>query len=192
VIDLAQRPVDSHVIDTATYLRLEDAADVRHEFVEGRMYALAGASDAHNQIVVNIVATVRPQVRGTDCRIYANDMRLRVSSQLYYYPDVMVVCDLSDNEANIRSRPCALIEVLSPSTELIDQREKVLVYKQVPSLNTYVIVHQTERLIEHHYRIEGDIWGIDELASDGEFLIPCNDIRLTLDDLYEDVTFNDA
>jgi Uma2 family endonuclease len=187
---MAQRRFESHVIGAAEYLRLEDTADIRHEFVEGRMYALAGASDAHNQIVVNIVASVRPQVRGTECRIYANDMRLRVSSQLYYYPDVMVVCDLTDNESNVRSRPCALVEVLSPSTEHIDQREKVLAYKQIPSLLTYVIVHQTARLVEHHYRIEGDIWGIDELASDGEFLIPCNDIRLTLDELYEDVAFD--
>jgi hypothetical protein len=66
----------------------------------------------------------------------------------------------------------------------------VLAYKQIPSLLTYVIVHQTARLVEHHYRIEGDIWGIDELSTDGEFLIPCNDIRLTLDELYEDVAFD--
>jgi Uma2 family endonuclease len=155
------------------------------------MYALAGAGDAHNQIVVNVVAAVRPQVRSTECRIYANDMRLHVSNRLYYYPDLMLVCDPSDHATNMRSRPCALIEVLSPSTELIDQREKVLAYKQIPSLMVYLVIHQSERFVEHHYRINGDIWGIDDLQGIGKIAIPCQDISLSFDEIYEDVSFDE-
>lgn len=184
---MAQRRADSTVIDEDAYLRVEDTASVRHEFVDGRMYALAGASDAHNQIVTNIVAAVRPQIRGTDCRIYANDMRLRVSSRLYYYPDVIVACDPTDNASMMRSRPCALVEVLSPSTGTIDQREKVLAYKQIPTLVTYLIIHQSERFVESHSRIDGDIWQIVDLQGPGEIVIPCGDITLTFDEIYEDV-----
>lgn len=160
---MAQRRAVSSLIDADEYLRIEESASIRHEYVDGRMYALAGASDAHNQIVINIVAAARPQIRGTDCRIYANDMRLYVSSRLYYYPDLMVVCDPSDNASMMRSRPCALLEVLSPSTEIIDQREKVLAYKQIPTLKTYLIIHQSERFVEFHSRIDGDIWQIVDL-----------------------------
>ena len=184
---MAQRRVESSVIDEDAYLRVEDTASIRHEYVDGRMYALAGASDAHNQIVTNIVAAVRPQIRGTDCRIYANDMRLRISSRLYYYPDLMVACDPTDNASMIRERPCALVEVLSPSTGTIDQREKVLAYKQIPSLKAYLIVYQGDRFVEFHSRIDGDIWQIVDLNGSGEIVIPCADITLTFDEIYEDV-----
>jgi len=153
------------------------------------MYALAGASDAHNQIVVNLVALIRPQVRGTTCRVFANDMRLRISSRLYYYPDLMIVCDPTDNMPTMRSRPCALIEVLSPSIESVDQREKVLVYKQIPELQAYVLIHQNQRLVEHHVRINGDIWRIEERSDDGIIGLPCADIVVPISDLYEDVQF---
>ena len=90
----------------------------------------------------------------------------------------------------MRSRPCALIEVLSPSTEAIDQREKVLAYKQIPSLKAYLIVHQIERFAELHSRLEGDIWQIIDLTEPREIVLPCGDVALTFDEIYEDVSTN--
>lgn len=184
---MARWRAESSLIGEDAYLRVEDTASIRHEYVDGRMCALAGASDAHNQIVINIVAAARPQIRGADCRMYANEMRLRVSSQLYYYPDVMVVCDPTDHASMMRSRPCALLEVLSPSSQTIDQREKVLAYKQIPSLNAYLIIHQSERVVELHSRIDGDIWRIVDLQGSGKIVIPCGEIALTVEEIYEDV-----
>lgn len=189
---MAPRRMESPLVDESEYLRIEDTADVGHEFVDVRMYPIAGASDAHNQIVVNLVAAIRPQVRGTECRVYAKDMRLHVSKRLYYYPDLMLVCDPTDNAPNTRSRPCALIEVLSPSTDVVDQREKVLAYKQIPSLLAYLIIDQSEMFIEHHYRINGDIWGIADIHGNGKIMIPCRDISLTVDEIFEDVVFDES
>lgn len=184
---MAQPASPRRLVSVEEYLRSEAESEVRHEYVSGQLFALAGASDAHNQIVANLVSTVRPQVRQTDCRVYANDMMLRLSERLFYYPDLMLLCDPTDNQPLVRFRPCAIIEVLSPSTASIDQREKAFAYKQIRSVMAYLIVHQDVRIVEHHYRVEGDIWDIEQLQQTGDLRIPCPDLLLTLDDIYEDV-----
>jgi len=171
------------------YLAFEETAFARHEYVGGSLYALAGASARHNEIVTNLVAALRPALRGATCKLYANDMKLRLSDEVVYYPDLMVVCDPEDRGRYVRNRPCLVVEVLSPSTEATDRREKLFWYRQLRSLQAYVLVSQDERHVERHFRNLHGQWENAELSDVGRVPFPCPEIELTLDDIYEGVEF---
>lgn len=152
-------------IDEQEYLQLEAQSPVRHEYVAGEVYAMTGASLRHNVIALNIAVLLRAHLRGTPCRAFINDAKLRVAkSRAYYYPDVMVTCDarhqnVSSNDMLVDA-PKLIVEVLSASTEGIDRREKLAAYRSLPSLEEYVLVAQDEAGVEIHRR-QGDIgWEI--------------------------------
>src|SRR5690349_19405660 len=102
------------------YLELDREAEFRSEYYDGEMFAMAGAGEAHNQVVANVLADLRPQVEGGLCRVYSNDMRVRVSASAYTYPDLVMVCGerrFLDDRRETLLNPMLVIEVLSPSTE---------------------------------------------------------------------------
>jgi len=100
------------------YLAFEDAAEFKHELVNGQIYAMAGANERHNRIGLNIGFQLRAAARGGHCGVFLNDMRLRVDQgRAYYYPDVMLVCNRADNGSTHKEQPCLIAEVLSLSTE---------------------------------------------------------------------------
>ena len=105
------------------YLEGELLSEVRHEYVAGRVFAMAGASDDHNRISLNIAASLHAQLRGKPCEAFFNDMKAKVAPA-FYYPDVMVVCDPADNHRYFRERPSVVFEVSSPDTERTDRRER--------------------------------------------------------------------
>ena len=111
------------------YLKLEAKSPIKHEYIDGYVYAMAGASDAHVTIAGNIFAIIRNHLRGRGCRVYMSDMRVNVATQKsYYYPDVMVTCDIQDRElTHYKQHPCLIIEVLSNSTEAFDRDRKSVV-----------------------------------------------------------------
>lgn len=169
------------------YLSGEDGGDVRHEYIDGEVYAMTGASDRHGLICGNIYTLLRPLLRGTSCQLFANDMkvRLRINDQeIFYYPDLLLSCDSSDRETYYRTRPCLLIEVLSKSTARIDRREKLFAYQTIPSLQEYVLISQTKREIEVHRRARD--WAQD-IITEGSVRLDCLDTDLPLDVIYEDV-----
>jgi Uma2 family endonuclease len=130
-------------ISVEDYLEGERHSEVRREYVGGRVYAMAGASDDHNRITGNIFGELRERLRGKRCEPFMADMKLRMpGSEAFYYPDVLVACDPTDNATYFRERPTVIFEVLSPDTERTDQREKRFAYSLVPSLKVYVIVAQ--------------------------------------------------
>lgn len=160
---------------------------MRHEYVGGSLYALAGASDRHNEIVTNLVAALRPGIRGTACKLYSNDMKLRLSDDVVYYPDLMVVCDPTDRDRYVRNRPCAIVEVLSPTTEVTDRREKLFGYRQIRSLQAYILIAQDELHVERHFRNALGQWENAELTGEGIVPFPCPEIELTIADIYEGI-----
>jgi Uma2 family endonuclease len=184
---MAQRASPHPYLNVDEYLAFEETASVRHEYVGGALYALAGASDRHNEIVTNLVALIRPALRGTPCKLYANDMKLRLADEVFYYPDLQVSCDPTDRDRYVRYRPCALVEVLSPTTETIDRREKLFWYRQLRSLQAYILIDQDERHIERHFRNTLGQWENAELSGTGTVPFPCPDIELTLEDIYEGI-----
>jgi Uma2 family endonuclease len=169
------------------YLEFEGRSAVRHEFVEGELFAFAGASRRHSLIVSNIVYTLVGASRGGPCEIHSNDVKLQATERIVYYPDVMVVCDPDDSDDLIVMRPCLVIEVVSPSSQMIDNREKLFVYRQIESLETYLIVDQTQRRVLHHWRTAGGDWRRAERTGDAVLAVTCLSIEISLDQIYEGI-----
>lgn len=118
------------------YLQMEEQSDIKHEYIDGYIYAMAGALDSHVTIAGNLFALLRNHVRGSGCRAYIADMKARIESlNRYYYPDVMVSCDERDRETAAYKRfPCLIVEVLSNSTEAFDRGDKFADYQTLESL----------------------------------------------------------
>lgn len=170
------------------YLALETATNVKHEYVLGQVYALAGASEDHNRIALNIAAALLPAARAAGCRVVGSDQKLQPGKDLYYYPDVQVLCDPTDDDPLIKRRPCVVVAVSSERTEAIDRREKLLVYRGIPSLLTYMIVAQDRREVTVHFRDAAGIWQTRQAAGTDTIEVGCLDgAELSLDAIYQDV-----
>lgn len=135
--------LNPELISEEEYLAGELHSEVRHEYIGGHVYAMAGASDEHNRIAGNIFAELRDRFRGKRCEAFINDMKLKLARfETFYYPDVLVLCDPADKAKHFRERPTVVFEVLSPETERIDQNEKRKAYAAIDSLKVYVLVAQ--------------------------------------------------
>lgn len=171
------------------YLAMEDLASVRHELVGGEAHAMAGASERHNRIALNIAFHLRAATRGKTCRAFMADMKLRLTQgALYYYPDAMLVCDPADDHPLYKQTPCFVAEVLSPATAKIDVREKWSAYRALASLRYYLLV-DSERLWAKCYSMDATgQWFEQELSAEDRIEISCGDARvaLSLEDIYED------
>ncbi len=170
------------------YLAYEQASPKKHEFIHGQAYAMAGASEDHNVISSNLVACIRPHLRGKPCRVFSSDMKLTIASanNATYYPDVMVVCDRTDSDPYVKQKPCLLIEVLSPSTAMLDRREKLFNYQKLASLQEYVMVSQSEIKVEL-YRCDPEGWLVQSLGMGERLQLQSIDLAIALADIYEDV-----
>ena len=144
---------------------------------------MSGAGEEHNLIVMNIAASLHNQFRGRPCKVYANDMRIKVSpTGLYTYPDVVAVCEdaqLEDAHLDTLLNPTVLIEVLSRSTEAYDRGEKAEHYRRLPSLAEYLLVSQDKPHLEHYLRQPDDRWLLSEI-SDMHALVSLPAIACTL------------
>jgi Uma2 family endonuclease len=177
------------IIAEADYLAIEEHAMVRHELLGGEMHAMAGASERHNRIALNIAFHLRAATRGKTCRAFMADMKLRLArGAMFYYPDAMLVCDPTDDHPHYKQAPCFIAEVLSPATAKIDVREKWAAYQTLPSLRYYLLV-DSERLWAKCYSTKASgQWFEQELAGEDRLEIGAGDTRvvLTLEDIYED------
>jgi len=184
-------PKELPKLTIAEYLDFEEGSSVRHEYVAGQVFAMAGATDIHNIIAGNVFTHIRSHLRKTGCRAYIVDMKLRVEAiDAFYYPDVMATCEAFAAKSVFKSKPILLVEVLSPSTELIDRREKLSAYFQIETLREYVLIAQDEKRVEVYRRNTDQKWQVLVLAQgDGLHLdsLPNGTLTLTMEDIYEDV-----
>jgi Uma2 family endonuclease len=173
------------------YLELERDVHEKHEFFGGEIFAMGGASEAHNLIVGNVLAYLHQRLRGKPCRVYPSDMRVKVSvSGLYTYPDVVVVCGQSRIEApgDTLLNPTLLVEVLSESSEAYDRGKKSEQYRTLASLTDYLLIAQDRMLVEHYSRQPVERWLLhaanrlqDAVAvSSLDFDLPLSEIYLNL------------
>lgn len=170
----------------ADFLAFEEGSDHRHEYVRGRVYAMAGADDAHNTITGNIFALFHAAVRGSGCRAFTSEMALRISDEASYYPDVMVTCSSNDAELKqFKREPTLLVEVLSKSTSGKDRGAKKDAYLDIPSLRQYWLVSKDRRQIEVYERVETG-W-LRSLIQAGTIVVPGVQGEFSLDRVYEDV-----
>lgn len=164
----------------AEYLALERSAEVKHEFVHGQLFMMAGASDRHNRLAGRLYARLLAAESG-DCRTYISDMLVRTPDEVGYYPDVLVTCE--EGEERVKRHPCLIIEVLSPTTEAIDRGEKLHNYQKFASLEAYVLVSQEEERIEMFRRDNGG-WRYEPKEAGESLTLPCAGLELTVEDIY--------
>ncbi|MCL4247536.1 MAG: Uma2 family endonuclease [Anaerolineae bacterium] len=184
-----------HIWTVAQYLDYERGSNVKHEFLDGSVYAMTGASKVHNTITFNLGSHLGPQMRGRGCQGFASDMRVRTPSGLYAYPDMSIVCGTPDVVKEVGQdtlcNPTVLFEILSPSTQAYDRGEKFRHYRSLPSLQAYVLISQSEPHIEHYARQSGDSWLLSEAnglaASVALESIGCT---LSLGEIYLNVDFD--
>ncbi len=172
------------LISVEDYLEGEKNTSFKHEFIHGKVYAMAGASETHNRISGNVFAQLWGKLP-LDCAIYMSDMKLRVNETTFYYPDVMITCEKDTANEYYKENPCLIIEVLSASTKNTDKREKLDLYMKIPSLQSYVLIDSQKRHVIGYYR-QGDTW--EERVWDkgvGEVKFTCSGTVLSLDDIYQ-------
>ncbi len=148
------------------YLAIERLAEYKSEYFDGEMFAMAGASRAHNEITLNVASEIHSQLKKRPCHAYANDMRVKISATgLYTYPDIVVLCGpprFDDNQKDTLLNPTVIIEVLSDSTEGYDRGKKFQHYRTLESLQEYVLIAQHECRVEHYVRQPGNQWTLTE------------------------------
>ena len=171
------------------YLELEELASVRHEYVGGELIAQAGASRRHNVIATNLNYYLSAAIDDGACQVFQSDMKLRVADDVMYYPDVMVVCDPADTDQQFVVRPCLVIEILSPTTATTDQREKLMNYRRIPSLESYLIISQDARHVVRHWHDSKDAWWREELVGEGSMRLTCPDTELQFGQIYRRIDF---
>ncbi len=162
---------------------MEKTATVRHEYVAGEVYAMTGASRRHNRIAGNVYRRLADAAAGGPCRVYMETVKLR--KDIFYYPEVMVACGSEPENPYYEDAPCLVVEVVSPSTESTDRREKLAAYKRVPGLKAYLIVDQERMRVERHFRDEEGAWLRADLVEEGRFSVPCPEMSLALAEIYE-------
>ena len=170
------------------YLAEEQARAYKCEYVDGQVYAFAGATDRHNRVITNVSGHLWLATRRGPCQTYTSDMKLRIQTDFihrFYYPDVMVVCGQDDADRLYKVAPSLLVEVTSPSTASTDRREKRVAYQSIPELNAYLIVDPDERHVEHYRRDADGGWWLHEYRDDGSVTLPDVQLELTLADIYE-------
>jgi Uma2 family endonuclease len=183
----------------ADYLTAERASPDKHEYRDGEIRLMAGASGDHCLIVANLVRRIGEKLDGTPCRVYSGDLRIRVPrTVLYTYPGVTVICgqretDPNDSSGETFTNPRLIIEVISPSTEGYDRGEKFDRYRQLDSLAEYVLVSQTAPFIQTFFRQPGGTWLFSPYAGlDSQVAIRSLDISLSMADVFAGVEFPPA
>lgn len=188
------------------YLARERESIERHEYLDGQILAMAGESPQHGDICVNLVRELSTRLRGTRCRVWTKDTKVRsgplprrrhAMQGLFSYPDLVIVCgapQFLDKHQDVVINPQVIIEVLSPATEAFDRGEKFRRYrKHNPTLSDYLVVAQDRPLIEHFARQENGLWVIAASVSDlaGQVYVASVDVPLRLTEVYDRVVFVD-
>ncbi len=177
------------------YLARERVSEVRHEFYRGEVFAMAGASEAHNLIADNITFALRERLRGQGCRAYSSDMRVKVAANgLYTYPDSVVACppiEFEDEERITLLNPQVIVEVLSESTQNYDRTRKFDLYRELPSLRQYVLISQDGFRVDSYQRQQDGIaWLMLPLSgADAVLEIPAVGCVVPFAEIYRDVEF---
>ena len=178
-------------ISVDDYLLGEQQTDIKHEYLDGQVVAMGGASRAHGLLVMSLSALLLPAARQKHCQLFAADMKLRLDhdgASYFYYPDLVLSCDPADRDPLFVRTPCLLVEVLSPSTEHIDTREKLLAYRLLPSLREYLLLRQDTLHAELYQRRDDGGWTHQRLTQpDDAFSLLCLQVSVSLRDIYADI-----
>lgn len=175
------------------YLDHEREAEARHEFIAGEVYAMAGASERHNQITSALNYLLYGQLVERPCSVFQSDMRVQVADNIFFYPDITVICGdahYRDDHRDALLNPTIIIEVLSDSTEDYDRGRKFKHYREIASLQDYILIAQNQMQVEHYTRQAADSWLLMVLnRSEDSLALASIGCTLALSDIYRKVTF---
>ncbi|HLO88152.1 MAG TPA: Uma2 family endonuclease [Nostocaceae cyanobacterium] len=181
-------------ISPEEYLQAEEHSPIKHEYRQGQVYAMAGASKNHVIITGNIFAMLRNHLRRSKCQAYFSDTKSYIEKlNIYYYPDVIVSCDQRDRNFDSFLRyPCLIIEVLSPTTEAFDRGDKFADYRHLDSLQEYVLVSQNRINVEVFRRNSEGQFVLYPYRENDTIYLASVDFKCSVTDIYEDVIFPSA
>jgi Uma2 family endonuclease len=176
------------------YLARERQAETKSEYIGGDVLAMAGGSPNHSRIASDVRRHLGNRLSNGPCEVFDSDLRVRVRQPgPYFYPDVSVVCGEATDDEDCLTNPAVLIEVLSPTTAGYDRGEKWVHYRQMESLEQYVLIAQTEPLVEHYVRLESGMWRFEELRGlERTLALPALGCDVPLAEVYRRVTFGPA
>jgi Uma2 family endonuclease len=173
------------------YLQLDRSSiDTRYEYIDGHVIMMAGGTLDHATISANIISVLRNLLRGSPCRVFTTDARVRLSETRYVYPDVSASCDTQDRgRVDIVQSPLLVVEVLSPSTEAIDRGRKLAYYRQCPTVQEYMLVNYQYPSVELYRREKNTLWTYHVLEDDDDIELASLGVRIPVTAVYEDVVF---
>lgn len=175
------------------YLAIERQAEYKSEYVDGVMYAMAGASERHNLITANVIITIGVQLRKTPCKVYPSDMKVCLpDSRKFFYPDISVVCGetrFADKERDVLLNPLLVVKVLSESTAAYDRGKKFQSYQQIESLQEFLLIAQDEFVVEHYARQPDGKWLYTKATGlEAALSLPSLRCEIALRDVYDKVS----
>ncbi len=162
-----QTATQNDFVTIPDYLATEEISEVRHEYLGGMVYAMAGETRDHNRILGNLYVQIREHLKGKPCQVYTSDIRVNFKvreDEYYYYPDIVVTCDKRDTDERFVRYPKLIIEIASPSTERIDRCEKFLSYTNIETLEEYILIPQNNSGITAFRREKN--WRVGKVADE--------------------------
>lgn len=171
-------------ISPEDYLEMELSSPIKHEYVAGEIFAMTGTSDSHNTISLNLAFILREHLRGTPCRVFMSDVKLKVeAADAYFYPDLMVTCETAP-DSHFRQQPKLVIEVLSDSTAKYDREDKRRMYQSLDSLQEYVLVAQSCMDLRVYRRGENG-WDMAIYTDDAIVPLRSLELEIPIERIYE-------
>lgn len=174
------------------YIEWEPTQEIRYEYINGEIFAMTGGTVAHNTIAINLVTALKNHLRGGSCQVFIADVKVRVSQNgPFFYPDIMVTCDARDIDAvQAIQYPCLIVEVLSPSTEAYDRGGKFAQYRNLATLQEYVLLEVEKVGVERFRRTSSNRWEYQTYTTGEEVEFESINFRCAMELLYESVRFS--
>lgn len=181
-------------ITVEEFLAAEETSEVKHEYYNGEIFAMAGGTEQHDLLAGNTFASLHSQLRGRQCNVHTSDMMVKTNqaaNSIHTYPDVTVVCgppEFENENRRVLLNPSLLVEVLSPSTQGYDRGAKFESYRSIPSFQEYILIAQDRVYMEHHIRQPDGSWNFTEHHNlTDEITLSSIDCTLLLAEIYESV-----
>jgi Uma2 family endonuclease len=178
------------LLSVEEYLELEKTSEVRHEYVDGELIAMAGEKRRHNRLALRFVILLEDALQKRQCELVVEGVKLRTRTTRFRYPDVMISCAPGDDEYFL-DNPCFIAEILSDTTAHTDLTKKLDEYKKLPTLERYALVSQSSPFVILYKRVS-EHWEVETLDGEGEIDIPCLETKMTLEQLYQGISFETA
>jgi Uma2 family endonuclease len=181
--------IEKSKFTAADFLIWDETQTIRHEYCHGEVFAMAGGSDNHATVILNVALTVRQALKGTPCRVLTQDVKLHVEkANSYFYPDLFVTCSEKDaKERLIKSEPKLVVEVLSPSTTAFDRGHKFEAYRTLPTLQEYVLIDPEAQTAEVYRRSSNEEWILRAFPAGQGLASQSLDFTISAQDLFADV-----